>query len=174
MAQQLEEHVEVRAMKGEYQFGFHDPDQSVFRARKGVDREIVEQISAMKDEPAWMRDIRLKALEIFLQKPMPGWGGNVHEINFDDIYYYVKPTQGEGRTWEDVPENIKKTFDRLGIPEAERKFLAGVGAQYDSEVVYHSLKEDLQKPRGDFCLAGSGAARIPRPDAGVFWHGDSV
>ena len=145
MAKVLEERVEVAALKGDYQFGFHDPDQSVFRARKGLDREIVEQISAMKDEPAWMRDIRLKAFDIFLQKPMPAWGGNVAEMNFNDIYYYVKPSDREGRTWDDVPENIKKTFDRLGIPEAEKTFLAGVGAQYDSEVVYHSLKEDLQK-----------------------------
>jgi len=140
-----DERVEVRALKGEYQFGFHDPDQSVFRAKKGLDRDIVEQISEMKGEPEWMRDYRLRALEIFLQKPLPTWGGKVSDIDFDDIYYYVKPSQGEGRTWEDVPENIKKTFDRLGIPEAERKFLAGVGAQYDSEVVYHSLKEDLEK-----------------------------
>jgi Fe-S cluster assembly protein SufB len=144
MANVLEERVEVAALKGDYQFGFHDPDQSVFRARKGLDREIVEQISAMKDEPAWMRDLRLKAFDIFLQKPLPAWGGNVAQMNFDDIYYYVKPSDGEGRTWDDVPENIKKTFDRLGIPEAEKTFLAGVGAQYDSEVVYHSLKEDLQ------------------------------
>jgi Fe-S cluster assembly protein SufB len=92
-----------------------------------------------------MRDIRLKALALFLQKPTPRWGGNVSDINFDDIYYYVKPTDREGRTWEEVPEGIKKTFDRLGIPEAEKKFLAGVGAQYDSEVVYHSIKEELQK-----------------------------
>src|SRR5215831_12970336 len=140
-----DERVEVRALKGEYQFGFHDPDQSVFRAKKGLDRDIVEQISEIKGEPKWMRDYRLRALEIFLQKPLPTWGGNVAAIDFDDIYYYVKPSQGEGRTWEDVPENIKKTFDRLGIPEAERKFLAGVGAQYDSEVVYHSLKEDLER-----------------------------
>src|SRR2546422_1131974 len=140
-----DERVEVRALKGEYQFGFHDADQSVFRAKKGLDREIVDQISEIKKEPKWMRDYRLRSLEIFLQKPLPTWGGNVAAIDFDDIYYYVKPTQGEGRTWEDVPENIKKTFDRLRIPEAERKFLAGVGAQYDSEVVYHSLKEDLEK-----------------------------
>ena len=140
-----DERVEVRALKGEYQIGFHDPDQSVFRAKKGLDRDIVEQISEMKGEPEWMRDYRLRALEIFLQKPLPTWGGKVSDIAFDDIYYYVKPSQGEGRTWEDVPENIKKTFDRLGIPEAERKFLAGVGAQYDSEVVYHSLKEDLER-----------------------------
>src|SRR5438128_7345041 len=140
-----DERVEVRALKGEYQFGFHDADQSVSRANKGLDRDIVEQISEMKGEPEWMRDYRLRALEIFLQKPLPTWGGKVSDIAFDDIYYYVKPSQGEGRTWEDVPENIKKTFDRLGIPEAERKFLAGVGAQYDSEVVYHSLKEDLER-----------------------------
>jgi Fe-S cluster assembly protein SufB len=145
MANVLEERVEVAALKGDYQFGFHDPDQSVFRARKGLDREIVEQISAIKCEPAWMRDIRLKAFDIFLQKPMPAWGGNVAQMNFDDIYYYVKPSDREGRTWDDVPENIKKTFDRLGIPEAEKTFLAGVGAQYDSEVIYHSLKEDLQQ-----------------------------
>jgi len=145
MAEVQEERIEVAALKGDYQFGFHDPDHSVFRARRGLNREIVEQISEMKGEPEWMRDIRLKALEIFLAKPTPTWGGNVAEIDFDNIYYYVKPADREGRTWDDVPEDIKKTFDRLGIPEAEKKFLAGVGAQYDSEVVYHSLKEDLQK-----------------------------
>ena len=145
MAKVQEEQVEVAAIKGDYQFGFHDPDHSVFRARKGLDREIVEQISSLKDEPDWMLEMRLHAFEIFQQKPMPQWGGNVNELDFDDIYYYVKPADREGRTWEDVPEDIKKTFDRLGIPEAEKKFLAGVGAQYDSEVVYHSLKEDLQK-----------------------------
>ena len=140
-----EERVEVAAMKSDYQFGFHDPDQSVFRARKGLDKGIVAQMSEIKGEPGWMRDIRLNALEIFQQKPTPTWGGRVEDIDFDDIYYYVKPADREGRTWEDVPDNIKKTFDRLGIPEAERKFLAGVGAQYDSEVVYHSLKEDLER-----------------------------
>jgi Fe-S cluster assembly protein SufB len=145
MTKVAEERVEVAALKSDYKYGFHDPDQSVFRARKGLDRAIVEQISEMKGEPQWMRDIRLKALEIFLQKPMPKWGGKLDEIDFDDIYYYVKPTDREGRTWDDVPENIKNTFDRLGIPEAERKFLAGVGAQYDSEVVYHSIKVELQK-----------------------------
>jgi Fe-S cluster assembly protein SufB len=145
MAEVQEERIEVAALKGDYQFGFHDPDHSVFRARKGLNREIVEQISEMKGEPEWMRDIRLKALDIFLAKPTPTWGGNVAEIDFDNIYYYVKPADREGRTWDDVPEDIKRTFDRLGIPEAEKKFLAGVGAQYDSEVVYHSLKEDLQK-----------------------------
>ena len=137
MSKVHEERTEVSALKGEYQYGFHDPDRSVFRARKGIDREIVAQISKLKGEPDWMLDIRLHALEVFLQKPMPQWGGYLNDINFDDIYYYVKPTDREGRGWEDVPEDIKNTFDRLGIPEAERKFLAGVGAQYDSEVVYH-------------------------------------
>jgi Fe-S cluster assembly protein SufB len=145
MAEVQEERIEVAALKGDYQFGFHDPDHSVFRARRGLDREVVEQISEMKGEPEWMRETRLKALDIFLAKPTPTWGGNVAEIDFDNIYYYVKPADREGRTWDDVPEDIKRTFDRLGIPEAEKKFLAGVGAQYDSEVVYHSLKEDLQK-----------------------------
>ena len=145
MAKVAEERVEVGAIKGEYQFGFHDPDQSVFRAKKGLNRAIVEQISDMKGEPQWMRDARLQALEIFLQKPLPRWGGHLDDLDFEGIYYYVKPMSSQGRTWEDVPENIKKTFDRLGIPEAERKFLAGVGAQYDSEVVYHSIKEELQK-----------------------------
>ncbi len=140
-----EERIEVAAMKSDYQFGFHDPDHSVFRAKKGIDKDMVSQMSEIKGEPGWMRDIRLNALEIFLQKPTPTWGGRVSDINFDDIYYYVKPADREGRTWEDVPDDIKKTFDRLGIPEAERKFLAGVGAQYDSEVVYHSLKEDLER-----------------------------
>jgi len=144
MANVQEERIEVSAIKGDYQFGFHDEDRSVFRARKGLDREIVEQISDMKGEPAWMRESRLKAFDIFRQKPIPRWGGHVEGIDFDDIYYYVKPADREGRTWDDVPESIKNTFDRLGIPEAEKKFLAGVGAQYDSEVVYHSLKEDLQ------------------------------
>ena len=122
-----------------------------------------------------MRDYRLQALEIFLQKPTAdlGWQRR-SEIDFDDIYYYVKPSQGEGRTWEDVPENIKKTFDRLGIPEAERKFLAGVGAQYDSEVVYHSLKEDLQKLGVIFVSPDQALQEYPGPDAGVFWHGDSA
>ena len=108
-----------------------------------------------------MRDYRLRALETFLQKPLPTWGGKVSDIDFDDIYYYVKPSQGEGRTWEDVPENIKKTFDRLGIPEAERKFLAGVGAQYDSEVVYHSLKRTWKNSASSLCRRTRRCRNIP-------------
>src|SRR6058998_1320683 len=126
-------------------YGFHDSDQYVFRSRRGLDAEIVSQISEMKGEPAWMRDYRLKALEIFERKPLPTWGGNVADIDFQNIYYYVKPTSEEAKSWDDVPADMKRTFDKLGIPEAEQKFLAGVGAQYDSEVVYHKIKESLEK-----------------------------
>jgi Fe-S cluster assembly protein SufB len=123
-------------------YDFRTESKYVFKARKGLDAEIVAQISDMKGEPAWMRDFRLKSLEIFNSKPMPRWGGNIG-INFQDIYYYLKPADHQGKTWDDVPEEIKKTFDRLGIPEAEKKYLAGVKAQFESEVVYGSLQEDL-------------------------------
>ncbi len=132
-------------IKQEYKYGFRDPEKYVFKARRGLDHEIVDQISDMKGEPDWMREFRHKALDIFLRKPMPTWGADLSEIDFDEIYYYIKPAEKQGKTWDEVPEDIKRTFDRLGIPEAERKFLAGVGAQYESEVVYHSLKEEREK-----------------------------
>ena len=123
-------------------YDFRTETEGVFRARKGLDAEIVAQISEMKGEPDWMRDFRLKSLEVFQAKPMPRWGGGIH-IDFQDIYYYLKPTETQGKTWDDVPEEIKETFDKLGIPQAEREFLSGVKAQFESEVVYGSLKEDL-------------------------------
>jgi Fe-S cluster assembly protein SufB len=126
-------------------YGFHDEGTHVFKSKKGLNENIVREISSMKSEPQWMTDFRLKSLQTFERKPMPRWGGNLSEIDYQDIFYYVKPTENQGRTWDDVPPDIKRTFDKLGIPEAERKFLAGVGAQYDSEVVYHSLREDLEK-----------------------------
>ncbi|MGH7429187.1 MAG: Fe-S cluster assembly protein SufB, partial [Candidatus Methylomirabilaceae bacterium] len=128
-----------------YKWGFRDPEKYVFKARKGLDRDIVEEISHMKNEPDWMRAIRLHSLEHFQNRPTPKWGADLDQINFNDIYYYLKPTEGKGRTWEDVPADIKRTFDRLGIPEAEKKFLAGVGAQYESESIYHNLKEEWEK-----------------------------
>ena len=126
-------------------YGFHDAEQFVFKSRRGLDQEIVAQISDMKGEPAWMREYRLKSLEIFEKKPMPTWGPDLSTIDFQNIYYYVKPTSEEARSWDDVPADMKRTFDKLGIPEAEQKFLAGVGAQYDSEVVYHKIQEKLEK-----------------------------
>ncbi len=125
-------------------YDFRTNSTAVFKARKGLDAQIVAQISEMKNEPAWMRDFRLKSLDIFNSKKMPSWGGDI-AIDFQDIYYYLKPTQGQGRTWDDVPQEIKDTFDKLGIPQAERQYLAGVKAQFESEVVYGSLKEDLVK-----------------------------
>ena len=137
-------------------YGFHDKDQFVFKMRKGLDRSIVEEISKMKGEPQWMTDYRLKALETFEKKPLPTWGGDVSTIDFQDIYYYVKPTSDEVKSWEDVPADMKRTFDKLGIPEAEQKFLSGVGAQYDSEVVYHKIKESLEKQGVIFLSADQG------------------
>ena len=125
-------------------YDFRNAERYVFKARKGLDRRIVEEISAMKGEPAWMREFRLKSLEIFESKPLPQWGGSI-PIDFQNVYYYLKPTEHQGRTWDEVPPEIKSTFDKLGIPEAEKKFLAGVKAQYESEVVYGSLKEDLSR-----------------------------
>ncbi|RYG74483.1 Fe-S cluster assembly protein SufB [Lentibacillus lipolyticus] len=129
----------------EYKYGFHDKDVSVFRSGRGLTREIVEEISRMKEEPQWMLDYRLKALEQFYKMPMPQWGGDLSELDFDEIVYYVKPSERTEKTWDEVPDEIKQTFDKLGIPEAEQKYLAGVSAQYESEVVYHNLQEDLEK-----------------------------
>jgi Fe-S cluster assembly protein SufB len=126
-------------------FGFHDPETGyAYKAPKGLSREVVESISEYKSEPQWMRDFRLKALEHFMNRPTPTWGGNLGQIDFDDIHYFVRASDRNSRDWSEVPEDIKNTFDRLGIPEAERKFLAGVGAQYESEVVYHQVNEKLE------------------------------
>lgn len=142
MAPQVEE---TEVAPGEYKYGFHDDRVNSFKAKRGLNKEVVAQISEIKGEPQWMRDFRLKSLEIFRSKPDVTWGGDLSELDYEEMFYYVKASDKEGRTWEEVPEDIKNTFERLGIPEAERKFLAGVGAQYDSEVVYHKLKEDLEK-----------------------------
>ena len=117
----------------------------VHLSKKGLSKDTVIEISKMKNEPQWMLDFRLRSYEIFMQKPMPTWGGDLSTIDFQNIYYYAKASDKTEKNWDDVPDNVKKTFDKLGIPEAEKKFLAGVGAQYESEVVYHSLREDLAK-----------------------------
>lgn len=129
----------------EYKYGFHDKDVSVFRTERGLTKAVVEEISNMKKEPAWMLEERLKALELFYSMPMPQWGGDLSELDFDEIIYYVKASEKQGATWDEVPAEIKETFDILGIPQAEEKYLAGVSAQYESEVVYQSLEEDLRK-----------------------------
>jgi Fe-S cluster assembly protein SufB len=147
----------------EYQYGFRDEIEYVYKAEKGLNRRVVEMISYFKNEPDWMREFRLRALEIFLKKPMPTWGNTqlLNEIDFDDIYYYIKPAEKQGKTWDEVPETIKNTFEKLGIPEAERKFLAGVSAQYESEVVYHSIREDLERQGVIFLDMDSGLREYP-------------
>ncbi|MFQ5611853.1 MAG: Fe-S cluster assembly protein SufB [Anaerolineae bacterium] len=129
----------------DYQYGFSDPENYVFKARRGLDEDIIREISWMKSEPQWMTDFRLRAYRHFVKRPMPTWGGNLGQIDFNNIYYYIKPTEDQKRSWDDVDPDIKRTFDRLGIPEAEQKFLAGVGAQYESEVIYHNIKKDLEE-----------------------------
>ena len=141
---------EQQALQGigdnyEEKFGFHDPENYLYKAPKGLTRELVEMISEYKNEPQWMRDFRLKALEHFLARPQPTWGSPMlAEVDYDNIHYFVRASERAERSWDEVPDDIKKTFDRLGIPEAERKFLAGVGAQYESESVYHQVNEQLE------------------------------
>jgi Fe-S cluster assembly protein SufB len=154
---------EIRALEGpiRYRYGFSDPDQSVFKTEKGLNRKVVEQISHIKDEPAWMLEYRLKAFEHFKRRPLPSWGGDLSGLDLDDIYYYVRPAEAESHSWDDVPETIKQTFDKLGIPEAEQKFLAGVGAQYESEMVYHSIQHQLQEQGVIFLSIEEGLRQHP-------------
>lgn len=144
-----------------YQHGFNDGEVNVLKFGRGLTRQTVEDISRIKQEPAWMLDMRRRALDIFFKKPMPKWGGDLDALNFDNIIYYVKPSERQGKTWEDVPAAIKATFERLGIPEAERQFLAGVSAQYESEVVYHSIHEDLVKQGVIFTDTDSALREYP-------------
>lgn len=135
----------IKETVGQYKFGFNTPTKSFFKAPKGLSQELVIEISRQKNEPKWMLEYRLKALEIFYKKPMPTWGADLSTIDFDNIHFYIRPQDKPKTDWGDVPTEIKDTFDKLGIPQAERKFLAGTGAQFESEVVYHSLLESLQK-----------------------------
>ncbi len=147
----------------EEKYGFHMPDTSIFRTRRGLDEEIVRKISEIKGEPEWMRDARVEAYGIFLAKPMPTWGNTelLNSIDFDDITYYARPGEQGATDWNDVPDDIKSTFDRLGVPEAERKFLAGVTAQYESEVVYHSVQTELEKRGVLFLSMDDGLRKYP-------------
>src|SRR5215208_2618649 len=145
----------------DYQFGFLDEEDYFFKSERGLTRDTVINISKMKNEPEWMLDFRLKAYDHFLKRPMPEWGGDLSGIDFDNIFYYIRPSEKQGKTWDEVPEYIKNTFEKLGIPEAERKFLAGVGAQYESEVIYHSLREDLQKLGVIFLDMDAGVREYP-------------
>jgi len=143
----LEEQRGLATINADYKdkFGFSDPETGyAYKAPKGLSREIVESISAYKNEPQWMLDFRLKAFDHFMSRPTPAWGGNLAQIDWDDIHYFVRASEKNSTDWNEVPADIKNTFDRLGIPEAEQKFLSGVGAQYESEVVYHQVNEKLE------------------------------
>ena len=146
-----------------YKYGFSDQDVSLFQTPRGLRRDVVEKISALKGEPAWMLEFRLKALKIFLSKPMPTWGGDLRglEAVLDEIIYYVRPAEASEKSWDDVPDTIKNTFEKLGIPEAERKFLAGVGAQYESEMVYHNIQKHLEDQGVIFLSIEDGLRQHP-------------
>lgn len=144
-----------------YRFGFSNPEEYVIKFDKGLNESVIRRISKIKNEPKWMLDIRLNAYEIFNNKKMPTWGPSLSEIDFQDIYYYLKPTEKETKRWEDVPANIKNTFDRLGIPEAEKEYLAGVKTQYDSELVYGSVKKELEDKGVLFMGTDEGLKRFP-------------
>ncbi|MBK8984669.1 MAG: Fe-S cluster assembly protein SufB [Chloroflexi bacterium] len=143
---ELTEEEVVAGVNSDYatKYGFSDVEDYVFKAKRGLDEGIIRAMSLSKGEPEWMLDIRLKAYEHFLARPMPTWGADLSEIDFDNIYYYIKPSEREGDNWEDIPSYIKDTFNKLGIPDAEQKYLSGVAAQYESEVVYHNVKKDLE------------------------------
>jgi len=141
-----------------YKLGWSDEEDYAYKPKKGLDDDMIRSMSSMKDEPEWMLDFRLKSHQRFTRRPIPTWGGDLDGIDFDNIYYYIKPTGELSDDWEDVPESIKNTYEKLGIPEAERKYLAGVTAQYESEVVYHRNREDLEA-QGVIFLDMDGALR---------------
>src|SRR5918999_1298956 len=134
----------VRDIRSDYQYGFSVPEDYFFKSGRGLSPELVAAISEHKNEPEWMRKFRLKSLDYFLARPMPSWGADLSGIDFENIYYYIRPTEKQASSWEDLPPDIRDTWDKLGIPEAEKSYLAGVGAQYESEVVYHKLQEELE------------------------------
>lgn len=144
-----------------YQYGFHKPENYVFKSKKGLDRHVVEEISWHKNEPEWMRQFRLKSFVMFQKKSMPSWGADLSQIHFDNIYYYIKPTAAKVDSWSQLPAEIKDTYDKIGIPEAEKKFLAGVSAQYESEVVYKSIQSMLTKRGVIFLDMDSGLREYP-------------
>ncbi len=157
-------------LKTEYQYGWSQPENYAFKSRKGLDHEIVDQISTMKGEPEWMRKLRHEALDIFLSKSIPTWGADLSGIDYQDIYYYIKPTEAQGKSWDDVPADIKETFDKLGHPGGGAQVPGHVGAQYESEATYHSLKEEWEKMGVIFMDSDSGLrarGHLPR----VLRHG---
>jgi Fe-S cluster assembly protein SufB len=146
MSTTADEQAATIAELGKYEYGWHDADDAGAGARRGLSEEVVRNISALKNEPEWMLDLRLKGLRLFDKKPMPTWGSDLSGIDFDNIKYFVRSTEKQATSWDELPDDIKNTYDRLGIPEAEKqRLIAGVAAQYESEVVYHAIREDLEE-----------------------------
>jgi Fe-S cluster assembly protein SufB len=160
---ELTEEEVVAEVNSDYaeKYGFSDAEDYVFKSGKGLNAELIRYMSAMKKEPEWMLDIRLEAFQHFLDRPMPEWGADLSEIDFENIFYYIKPSSRQEDSWEDVPSYIKDTFNKLGIPEAEQKYLSGVAAQYESEVVYHNIKKDLEEKGVIFLGMDDGLAQYP-------------
>ena len=158
-----QEERELKDINAEYtdKYGFATPEHYAFKSQKGLTADVVREISHLKGEPEWMLEFRLKALEIYLSKPVPTWGADLSGLDYEDIHYYIRPTEHGERTWDDVPDDIKRTFDKLGVPEAERKFLAGLGAQYELEMVYHNVREDLQRQGVIFMSIDDGLKEHP-------------
>ena len=157
------ENKEAREAVGDYKAGWHDPENSTIRFDFGLSEEVVREISSLKNEPAWMTEIRVKAFHHFMERPIPNWGNTsmLEEIDFDKICYYLRSSDATEKNWEDVPEDIRNTFDKLGIPEAEQKWLSGVTAQYESEAVYHSIRGDLEEQGVIFLDMDSGLREYP-------------
>ena len=151
----------MKQIKEEYQFGFHDDNINVETFGRGLNEDVVNRISEIKSEPSWMRERRLEALDIFLQKPMPTWGGDIGGIDFNNIIYYIKPSEKQEKDWDDVPDEIRRTYDKLGIPEAEKKYLAGVKAQYESEVIYGNLQDELTEQGVIFASTDEALEKYP-------------
>ncbi|HLC95146.1 MAG TPA: Fe-S cluster assembly protein SufB, partial [Patescibacteria group bacterium] len=151
-----------KVIVGEYQYGFAMPEHSVHKTALGLRKSTLLEISNIKGESSWMRDARLRAYEIFLKKPLPRWGAKLSNIDFDAITYYLKATDKQSRSWDDLPQDIKETYDRIGVPEIEKKFLAGVSAQYESEVVYESFDKELKKLGVIFCDMDTAVKKYPR------------
>lgn len=145
----------------EYKYGFSMPQKYSFKSKKGLDEQVVKNISFIKAEPDWMRKFRLNSYRIFKQKKVPSWGADLSAINFEDIYYYIKPTDKQVGSWDELPKEIKDTYDKIGVPQAEKKFLAGVSAQYESEVVYESINKELKKIGVIFCDMDTGLKKYP-------------
>ncbi|MGV8050216.1 MAG: Fe-S cluster assembly protein SufB [Anaerolineaceae bacterium] len=145
----------------DYKYGFSDPDHSVFKSRRGLDENVIRKISSFKEEPQWMLDFRLKAFRHYQKRPIPTWGADLSGLNLDEIIYYARPEEIDQNSWDEVPDAIKTTFGRLGLPEAEQKYLAGVGAQYDSEMVYHNIQESLEKQGVIFLSIENGLKEYP-------------